>query len=276
MARLLAFFSVLFAGAAAHASPFFQIKPGAEWPMNFQHAASLVKERMVDFHNHMLFWIIAAIVVFVFILLVYILLRYNARANPVPAKFSHNVPIEIVWTVIPILILIVIAVPSFKLLYYMDKAPGKPEVTVKAIGHQWYWEYQYPDYGDFSFNANLIPEKDLQPGQPRLLATDNHVVIPVDTHVQFLVSAADVLHAFFIPAFGVNMLAVPGRTNEVWVHATEEGIFYGQCNKICGINHGYMPITVEVVSKEKFAAWVEEAKKKYADTTAAPRQLAAK
>ncbi|HCM83374.1 MAG TPA: cytochrome c oxidase subunit II [Alphaproteobacteria bacterium] len=275
MTRLWVVFSVFLSGLMAGMPLAFAGDPNAKWPWRLQEPASLIKERMVNFHDHILFWMIVGIVTFVFILLVYVMVKYSARNNPVPNKFSHNVPLEIVWTVIPVLILIVIAVPSFKLLYYMDKAPGKPEVTVKAIGHQWYWEYQYPDYGDFSFNANMIPDKELKEGQPRLLATDNHVVIPVNTNVQFLVSAADVLHAFFIPAFGVNMLAIPGRTNEVWVNATKEGVYYGQCNKICGINHAYMPIAIEVVSKEAFAAWVEEAKVKFADTTAAPRLLAA-
>lgn len=271
MARLWAFFAVFLSGAM----PAMAADPNAKWQWHFQEPASLIKERMVSFHDHMLFWIIAVIVLFVFVLLVYILVKYNARANPVASKFSHNVPLEIIWTVIPIIILAVIAVPSFQLLYYMDKAPGKPEVVIKATGHQWYWEYQYPDAGDFSFNANMVAEKDLQPGQPRLLTTDNNVVIPVDTHVQFLVTAADVIHAFFIPSFGVNMLAVPGRTNEVWVHATREGVFYGQCNKICGINHAYMPITIEVVSKERYAEWLIDAKAKFANADA-PKQLAAK
>lgn len=273
MTRIWAIFSAFLISLISGAQLAGAADPASKWPWRLQEPASLIKERMVNFHDHLLFWVIAAIVVFVFVMLVYILLRYNAKANPVPAKFSHNVPIEIVWTVIPVLILIMIAVPSFKLLYYMDKAPGKPEVVIKATGHQWYWEYEYPDAGGFSFNANLVEDKDLLPGQPRLLTTDNHIVIPVDTDVQVLITAADVIHAFFIPSFGVNMLAIPGRTNEVWIHATKEGTFYGQCNKICGINHGYMPIMVEVASKERYAAWLEEAKKKYADS--APRILAA-
>ncbi len=245
-----------------------------QWPMHLAVSASLIRERMTDFHDHLLMWLISFIVVFVLCLLLYIMVRFNARNNPVPAKFTHNVPIEIVWTVIPVLILLVLAVPSFKLLYYADKAPGKPEVTIKVTGHQWYWEYAYPDAGNFSFNANLVADKDLKPGEPRLLTTDNHVVIPVHTNVQFLVTGADVIHAFFMPAFGVNILAVPGRVNAVWVNATQEGTFYGQCNKICGVNHGYMPIMVEVVSKEKYQAWLAEAQKKYSD--ARHSQFAAK
>jgi cytochrome c oxidase subunit 2 len=234
------------------------------WEWQLTRPASLVKAIMVDFYDNQLLWIIGGIVLFVFVMLAFILLRYNARANPNPAKFSHNVPLEIVWTIIPIVILAFIAVPSFKLLYYMDKAPGAPEVTIKVTGHQWYWEYEYQDQ-QFSFNANMVPDKELQAGQPRLLTTDNHIVIPVNTNVQFLVTAADVLHGFFIPPFGVNKLAIPGRVNQVWVNATHEGIYYGQCSKICGINHGYMPIMIEVVSKEAFEAWIKEAKKKYAN-----------
>jgi len=246
------------------------------WPIHLATSASLIRERMTDFHDHLLLWVISFIVVFVFCLMVYIMLRFNARANPVPAKFTHNVPIEIVWTVIPCLILIAIAIPSFKLLYYSDKAPGKPEVTIKVTGHQWYWEYAYPDAGNFSFNANLVADKDLQPGQPRLLTTDNHIVIPSHTNVQFLVTGADVIHAFFIPAFGINISAVPGRVNQVWVNATQEGIFYGQCNKICGTNHGYMPIMVEVVSKDKYQQWLAEAQKKFSDAGNAKITVAVK
>lgn len=252
----------------------------SEWPIHLAHSASLIRERMTDFHDHVLLVVMACIVAFVLAMLIYILVRYNARANPTPEKFTHNVPLEIVWTIIPILILIIVGIPSFKLLYYMDKAPGKPEVTIKVTGHQWYWEYAYPDAGDFSFNANMIPDNELKPGQPRLLTTDNHIVVPVNTNVQLLVTAADVLHAFMIPSFGINILAIPGRVNEVWLNATQEGIFYGQCNKICGINHGFMPIMVEVVSKEKYQQWVEEAKKKFADansgeTRDARREIAA-
>jgi cytochrome c oxidase subunit 2 len=268
MTRLLTFLAGIFALALpAQAADY-------EWPWRLQESASLVKQRMTDFHDGLLIWVISGIVVFVFCLLVYILLRYNRKANPTPEKFSHNVPLEVVWTIIPVLILLVIAVPSFKLIYYMDKAPGKPEVTVKVTGHQWYWAYEYPDAA-FSFNANMIPDKDLQPGQPRLLATDNEVVIPVNTNVQFLVTAADVIHAFFMPSFGVNVLAVPGRTNEIWVNATKEGVFYGQCNKICGINHGYMPIMIRVVSKEEYATWLLQAKEKFAQTYT-PQLLAAR
>lgn len=234
-----------------------------QWPLELETSASLVRERMTAFHDGLLVWVMAGVALFVLAALIYIMVRYRAKANPVPAKFSHNVPLEIVWTIIPVIILAVVAVPSFKLLYYMDKSPGKPEVTIKVTGHQWYWEYAYPDENNFSFNANLVPDKELQPGQPRLLTTDNHIVIPVNTNVQILVTAADVLHAFMVPPFGINVLAVPGRVNEVWLNATKEGIFYGQCNKICGVNHGYMPIMVEVVSKEKYQQWLLEAKKKY-------------
>jgi cytochrome c oxidase subunit 2 len=237
--------------------------PAYQWPIHIATSATLIRQRMTDFHDHILLWVMGGVALLVFLLMVYIVLRYNARANPVPAKFTHNVPLEVIWTLIPVIILIFVGIPSFKLLYYMDKAPGKPEVVIKVTGHQWYWEYAYPDAGNFSFNANIVEDKDLQPVQPRLLTTDNHIVIPVNTNVQFLVTAADVLHAFMIPEFGINVLAVPGRTNEVWANATREGIYYGQCNKICGVNHSKMPIMIEVVSREKYQQWLLDAKKKY-------------
>ena len=234
-----------------------------QWPIEILDSASLIRQHMTDFHNGLLIWVMAGVALFVLVMLTIILIKFNARANPTPAKFSHNVPLEIVWTIIPVLILLVIAVPSFKLLYYMDKAPGVPEVTIKITGHQWYWEYAYPDDGNFSFNANIVQDKDLKPGEPRLLTTDNVVVIPVNTNVQLLVTGADVIHAFMVPEFGINVQAVPGRVNAIWLNATKEGTFYGQCNKICGMNHGYMPIMIKVVSKEDYKKWLVEAKKKY-------------
>lgn len=237
----------------------------AKWPWKLEDSGSLIHDRLTYFHNGWLMPLITIVVIFVFVLLVYIMLRFNHKSNPVPQKFTHNIPLEIVWTVIPALILTVLAFPSLKLLYYVDKMPGKPEMTIKATGHQWYWEYQYQDAGNFSFNSNIVPDKDLQPGQPRMLTADNALVIPVNTNVQVLVTGADVIHAFFVPAFGVNTNAIPGRMNQVWINATHEGTFYGQCNKICGMNHGYMPIMVQVVSKQKYQQWLLDAKKKFAD-----------
>ena len=232
-----------------------------------------IKEKMVDFHNHILLWLVSAIVLLVLALLIYIVIRFSAKNNPEPSKVTHNVPLEVVWTLIPVLILAAIAFPSFKLLYYLDKTP-KPELTVKVTGHQWYWEYQYPD-SDFSFNSNLIPEADLKPEQHRLLDVDNVLVLPANTNVQFLVTAADVLHGFFIPAFGINKLAVPGRVNEIWANIDKVGTYYGQCSKICGVNHGYMPLEVKVVPKDEFFnVWLPQAKKQFADNAIKSTKLA--
>lgn len=232
--------------------------------LGFQPAASPVMHKMVEFHNMML-WIISIITVFVLLLLVYVVIRFNAKANPVPSKTTHHVGLEIVWTVVPILILLAISYKSFPLLYYMDRAE-KPEMTLKVKGYQWYWGYEYPGQG-IEFTANMIPDKEIDKTkkQMRLLSTDNPVVLPVDTTIQILVTAEDVLHAFAMPAFGVKMDAVPGRTNETWVKIEKPGIYYGQCSELCGKNHAFMPIEIHAVSKEDYAAWIEEAKKKFAD-----------
>lgn len=237
------------------------------WQMVFQPAATPVAERIHAFHD-LLFWIIVTITVLVLVLLCYCAIKFNEKANPTPSKTTHNTVLEVVWTAIPILILVVIAVPSFRLLYFMDRT-DKPEMTLKAISHQWYWSYQYPDHGGIKFDSNMIPAEDLKPGQPRLLAVDNEVVLPVDTNVRLLVTSEDVIHNWAVPAFGVKIDTVPGRTNETWVRITKEGTYYGQCSELCGINHGFMPIQVRAVSKQAFAQWTEEAKKKFA---AAPAQ----
>ena len=232
------------------------------WQMTFQPAASPVMEQLSAFHD-LLFWIIMAITLFVLVLLCYCAIKFNEKANPTPSKTTHNTALEVVWTAIPILILVVIAVPSFRLLYFMDRT-DKPEMTLKAISHQWYWSYQYPDHGNIKFDSNMIPAEDLKPGQPRLLAVDNEVVLPVDTNVRLLVTSEDVIHNWAVPAFGIKIDTVPGRTNETWVRITQEGTYYGQCSELCGINHGFMPIQVRAVSKQAFAQWTEEAKKKFA------------
>jgi cytochrome c oxidase subunit 2 len=200
--------------------------------------------------------------------------RFNARANPQPSKTSHNTVLEVLWTAVPIMILMVIAVPSFKLLYYQDKAVDA-EMTIKAVGHQWYWSYEYPDHGDFTFDSLMIPEDELAPGEPRLLATDTQVVVPVDTTVRLLTTADDVIHSWAIPAFGVKIDSIPGRVSETWFRAERTGIFYGQCSELCGAYHGYMPIMVEVVTAEEFAAWVEQAKEEFARARAPASTVAA-
>ncbi len=238
------------AGAAFAAAP-------EPWQLGLQQAASPVKEQLDSFHDVLLV-IITLITLFVLGLLVYVMVRFNAKANPNPTKTSHNTVLEIAWTVIPVIILIVIAIPSFRVLYFMEVTP-EAEMTIKVTGRQWYWDYEYPDHGNFGFSAYMIPDEELKPGQKRLLETDNRVVLPVGATVRVLVTAGDVLHSWAVPAFGVKKDAVPGRTNETWLKIDREGVYYGQCSEICGVNHGFMPITIEAVSKERFAEWVKEA-----------------
>lgn len=259
-AALLAF-AVIGVSGSAFAAVEGQPTP---WQLGFQPAASLLKERIESLHD-LLLVIITVITIFVMALLGYAMFRFRASANPKPSKTTHNTMIEVLWTVVPVMILVVIAVPSFRLLYYSDKAKDA-EMTLKVVGHQWYWAYEYPDSGNFTFDSYIIPESDIKPGDGniRLLSVDNRAVIPVDTTIRVLITSSDVMHSWFVPALALQKYAFPGRTNEIWVKATKEGVFYGQCNQICGVNHGYMPIAVEVVSKAKYAAWVEEAKKKFA------------
>jgi cytochrome c oxidase subunit 2 len=194
----------------------------------------------------------------------YILFRFSRKRNPVPQKFSHNSLIEVLWTVIPVIVLVIIAIPSFRLLYYMDRTT-EAEMTIKAIGHQWYWSYEYPELGeDFTFDAFMLAEDELEEGQLRLLETDESVVVPVDTNIRLLVTADDVLHAWTIPSFGIKIDAVPGRINEGWFRVDAEGIYYGQCSELCGREHAFMPIRVKAVSKEAYAEWVVYAKEEFA------------
>jgi cytochrome c oxidase subunit II len=235
------------------------------WDWTMQQAASPTAERIHAFHD-MLLWIIAGIVLFVMLLLAYVILRFNKRANPKPAVFSHNVLIEVLWTVVPVIILIVIVVPSFKLLYYVDRVQN-PEMTLKITGYQWYWGYEYPDSEGPSFNAYMIADNkiDAAKNQKRLLSTDNAVVLPVDTDIQILVTAADVLHSWAVPALGIKIDAVPGRLNETWVRITKPGVYYGQCSELCGKDHSYMPVEIHAVPKEEFKAWLETAKKEFSE-----------
>ncbi|WP_169545804.1 cytochrome c oxidase subunit II [Sneathiella aquimaris] len=232
------------------------------WQLGFQDAFSPVAHQMNDFHN-LLLVIITAITLFVLLLLVYVVIRFNRKANPTPSKTSHNTLIEFVWTVVPILILIAIAVPSFKLLYYGDRVE-KADMTIKAIGYQWYWGYEYVDEDNLAFEAVMLEEDELKEGQPRLLATDNTIVLPIDTNIRLLVTAEDVLHSWAMPAFGVKMDAVPGRLNETWMRIEKEGMYYGQCSELCGARHGFMPIMVKAVSKEDYKAWLVKAKEEFA------------
>jgi len=221
-------------------------------------------ERIVWFHDSLLMWIITGIVIFVTALMIYVVIRYNAKANKEASKTTHNVTIEILWTVIPVLILLVIAVPSFRMLYYLDRTEN-PEMTLKVTGYQWYWGYEYQgneDVEGISFESYMIPEDEIDEskGQKRLLSTDNVVVLPIDTNIQILITSADVIHSFTVPAFGFKKDAVPGRMNETWVNIKKPGTYFGQCSQICGIKHAYMPIEVRAVTKEEFAQWVADKK----------------
>ena len=233
-----------------------------DWQLGFQNPASDGMRDIVNFHNNLLLPIIIAISVFVLFLMLYACVRFRASANPNPSKRTHNVTVEILWTLIPCLILIVMAVPSFKILYKQDTIP-KADLTIKAIGYQWYWGYEYPDE-NIIFDSYMVEEKDLRADQPRLLAVDNEVVVPVNKVVKVLITANDVLHAWALPSFGVKRDAVPGRINETWFKAEKEGTYYGQCSELCGIKHAFMPITVKVVSEEDYEEWLSEARVKFA------------
>jgi cytochrome c oxidase subunit II len=243
------------------------------WQMGLQESASPIMDDITWF-NTFLFWVSSAIAVFVLVLLAIIILRFNARANQAPSRTTHNTPLEIIWTIVPVIILVTIAVPSFRLLFVQLDVP-KPDLTVKATGKQWYWSYGYPDNGDFEFDSQLVADKDLKPGQPRLLTVDNEMVVPVNKIVHVLVTGADVIHSFTVPSFGIRIDAVPGRLNDTWFKATKEGMFYGQCSELCGTDHAFMPIAVRVVSDADFATWLAAAKKEHSAGGGAPDQLAA-
>lgn len=260
----LAAFSAAGLASAAASQP-------KDWQITFQEAASENMTMITDFNNFLLI-LMTAISVFVLGLMLYVMVRFNARANPEPSKTTHNTLVEVIWTVVPIVILVVIAIPSFRLLYFQRDIP-EADMTVKAVGYQWYWGYEYPDHGDFAFDSLMLTDEE-RGDQPRLLATDTAMVVPVDTTVRVIVTAADVLHAFAMPAFGLKMDAVPGRLNETWFKAEKTGTFYGQCSELCGIRHAFMPIRIEVVSKADFALWVEEAQNEYAEIDNADAMVA--
>ena len=234
-----------------------------QWQLGFQDAASQSMREIVSFHNNLLLPVIIAISVFVLFLMIYTCIRFRASKNPNPSKTTHNVTVEVLWTLIPCLILIVMAVPSFKILYKQDTIP-KADLTIKAVGYQWYWGYEYPDE-NIIFESYMIKEENLKENQPRLLTVDNEVVVPVNKVVKVLITANDVLHAWALPSFGVKRDAVPGRINETWFKAEKVGTYYGQCSELCGIQHAFMPITVRVVTDEEYAVWLVEAKMKFAN-----------
>src|SRR3954468_19648321 len=229
------------------------------WEMGMQRSFSPIKDQIIDLHDLVLV-IITVITLFVAALLVWVMVRYNSRRNPSPSQTSHNTVLEIAWTVVPVLILVIIAIPSFRLIYYQDRTPN-PDLTIKVTGHQWYWEYSYPDHGNVDVESRYVADEDLKPGQLRLLDVDNQMVIPVGKKVRILTNSTDVIHSFFIPSFGVQRYAIPGRTIETWLEASEPGVFYGQCNQICGENHSRMPIAIRALPQNEFDNWVTQQKK---------------
>jgi cytochrome c oxidase subunit 2 len=242
-----------------------------EWQLNLQTPVTPMAQMAYDFHTELL-WITTIITLFVLALLLICIFRFNEKANPVPSKTAHNTMLEVVWTVLPIVILVIIAIPSYRLLFFMDRTT-EAEMTMKIIGNQWFWSYEYTDQ-EISFDALAKPESEIDTakGEHRLLETDKHVVLPIDTNIRLLFTATDVLHAWTIPAFGVKLDNVPGRINETWVRIDKEGRYYGQCSELCGVDHSFMPIVVDVVSKEKFQEWVS--KEKQAAEGPATTQLA--
>jgi len=252
-------FVLLAAGSASAAQPL-------PWQMGLQPPAGSIAEMADNLHN-LLLVVITLISLFVLALLVYVSIRFRAGANPVPSKTSHNTVIEVLWTVIPVLILVGIAVPSFRLLYYLDKT-AETDMVIKVTGNQWYWNYEYPDEG-IAFDSYLVDEADLQEGQIRLLSVDNPLVVPESTRIKLLVTGNDVMHSYFVPSLAVQVYAFIGRTNEVWIDVPAgANTYYGQCNQICGVNHSAMPIAVEAVSQEAYDAWLVEAKQKFAKAPA--------
>jgi cytochrome c oxidase subunit II len=247
------------AGAAGAPAAAEQPRP---WELGMQPPATLVKERLSAFHDELLV-IIFLIAGFVMALLMYVMLRFNHRRNPVPSRTTHNALIEILWTVVPVLILITIAIPSFKLMYYMADIP-KPAMTIKVTGHQWYWTYTYPGEGGLSFDSNILRGANRKPGEPRLLAVDNPLVVPADEDIEVDVTSTDVIHSWFLPSFGVQEYAVIGQENKSWFNVLHPGTYYGECNQICGVGHSDMPIEVVAMTKQGFQQWLAGAKKKFA------------
>lgn len=246
---------------AAGGAAFAELGQPRPWEYTLQESATPVMDDIIWFHN-MLLWIITIITLFVLALLIIVVVKFNAKANPVPSRTTHNTLIEVAWTLIPVLILVGIAVPSFRLLFKQLDIP-KADLTVKVTGKQWYWSYAYPDNGKFEFDSLMAQDK-----KPRLLGVDNEMVVPVNKVIRIQTTGADVIHAFAVPAFGIKIDSIPGRLNETWFKATKVGMFYGQCSELCGKDHAFMPIAVRVVSDQEFAAWVETAKKKFATNPA--------
>ena len=233
-----------------------------DWQFSFQNPATDLMQEVISLHNGILI-VMTVVTLFVLFLLFYVSFRFSAKRNPVPSTTTHNTVIEVLWTAIPIVILVVIAIPSFKLLYQQEKSDSY-DMTVKVIGHQWYWEYEYPDHGDFYFESYMIQDEELQKDDIRLLTVDNPLVLPANKNIQILITAGDVLHSFAMPSMGIKTDAVPGRLNETWINVKEPGTYRGQCSEICGSGHGFMPVVIKVLPENEFMAWANEAKNNYA------------
>ena len=232
------------------------------WQLGFQPAHSPTQQAIQGVHD-LILWLIAVVTFFVAGLLVYCLWAYRASKNPKPSRVSHHTALEVAWTLAPVLILVVIAIPSFRVVYFQDRAVN-PDMTIKVTAHQWYWEYTYPDHDNIRFDSYMLAEDSLQPGQLRNLDVDNQVVVPAGKSVRILTTSADVIHSFFVPSLGVQRYAIPGRTIETWMKVNQPGTYYGQCNQICGTNHAVMPIAVRALPEAEFQAWIAEAKTKFA------------
>jgi len=250
--RRLLGLAIIGAALAVGGYAYAEVGQPSPWEYGLQPSASPVMDDIEWFHGFLL-WIITAITLFVMALLIIVMVKFNSKSNPVPSKTTHNTLIEVVWTIVPVMVLVGIAIPSFRLLFEQVDVP-KADLTIKATGKQWYWSYSYPDNGKFEFDSLMVADK-----QPRLLGVDNEMVVPVNKIVRVQTTGADVIHAFTVPAFGIKIDAIPGRLNETWFKATKTGMFYGQCSELCGKDHAFMPIAVRVVSDQEFAAWVETA-----------------
>lgn len=233
------------------------------WQTGFQEPVTPIMHRFVDFHNGLLYMVFG-VTIFVVLLLLYVCIKFSAKNNPNPSKTSHNTLIEIIWTVAPVIILLVIAIPSMRVLYFNETIEDA-EMTLKVIGKQWYWTYEYPDHGNFTFDSYMVKDENLKEGDLRLLSVDNQVVLPVNTTIRLQTTGGDVIHNWAMPSFGTKMDAIPGRLNEGWIRVEKKGTYYGQCSELCGTGHGFMPISVKVVSKYEFNNWVRFAKREYAN-----------
>lgn len=235
----------------------------SNYQLGLQDSATPVMDGITWMHDSVLLPIITVITLLVLGLLVIVMVRFNARSNPTPSRTTHNTTVEVLWTVVPIVILIAIAIPSFKLLYLQRVLP-EADMTIKAVGHQWYWSYEYPDHGEFTFDSLMLEDDERGAGQPRLFAVDNPVVVPQGQVIRVQVTADDVIHDWAVPAFGLKMDAIPGRLNETWFKADKAGTYYGMCSELCGVRHAYMPIEVRVLPEAEFDRWVEQAQAEFA------------